>query len=289
MCKAGDKPDLVVSYNVWGPVAAACRHASDAHGVPWIPFLLDHDRPTENWANVKSGIRGASGVAFVSQWAFERAPVARKLHLDAGVVSVPDVPPTRSRSRILLYTGALHQWGGIETLLDSLPLLATPGVTLVVVGRGGSKHLHHRLATTPGVEYHGGVDEPTLQRLTQQAEVLANPRPHGVQGNEMNFPSKLLHYLTSLKPVATTLTPGVAPSYRDVVIAADDDSPAAFAAAVDRSFALDDAEWKALVGRIRSFLSEGKLWSHQAQRFITWADEMLVDQRAGAIATTSRP
>ena len=99
-----------------------------------------------------------------------------------------------------------------------------------------------------------------------------NPRPSGVVGNEMNFPSKLLHYLCSLKPVATTLTPGVAPEYRDVVIAAEDDSPAAFAAAIERALALSDDERGDLARRIQVFLADGRLWSQQAVRFIRWSE-----------------
>jgi hypothetical protein len=71
--------------------------------------------------------------------------------------------------------------------------------------------------------------------------------------------------------VATTLTPGVAPEYRDVVIAAEDDSPAAFAAAIDRALALSDMEKSDLVQRIRKFLGRGRLWSQQAVRFLDWA------------------
>jgi glycosyltransferase involved in cell wall biosynthesis len=81
---------------------------------------------------------------------------------------------------MVLYSGALHRWGGIETLLDAMPLVQTPGVRLVVVGRGGSREVLKRLSKASAVEYLGGVDEATLVRLTEQAEVLANPRASGV-------------------------------------------------------------------------------------------------------------
>jgi glycosyltransferase involved in cell wall biosynthesis len=175
---------------------------------------------------------------------------------------------------MVLYTGALHRWGGIETLLDAMPLVKTPSARLVVVGRGGSAEVMRKLQATPAVEYLGGVDEPTLNRLTDEAEVLANPRPAGVGGNEMNFPSKLLHYLYSLKPVATTLTPGVAPEYREVVIASEDDSPIAFAHAIDHAFGMTDADKVALAQKIRTFLGRDRLWAQQANRFLDWAGDL---------------
>jgi hypothetical protein len=152
-----------------------------------------------------------------------------------------------------------------------MPYVKTPGARLVVVGRGGSGETMKRLATTPSVEYLGAVDEATLQRLTQQAEVLANPRPSGVGGNEMNFPSKLLHYLSALKPVATTLTPGVAPEYRDIVLGATDDSPQGFAEAVDSALSLGDDARLDLSQKITAFLTGGRLWSQQARRFLEWS------------------
>jgi glycosyltransferase involved in cell wall biosynthesis len=263
--------DLIASYNVWKPVAQACRSESRRLGVPWVPILLDYDRTAADWTDFAASTAGAAGIVFVSHWAFQHAPASRKLHLDAGVARVPAALPRVNRSRMILYTGALHRWGGIETLLDALPLVQTPGVRLTIVGRGGDTDLHSRLNTTPALNYLGGVDEPTLERLTAEAEVLLNPRPAGVPGNEMNFPSKLLHYLSSLKPVATTLTPGVAPEYRDVVIAAEDDSPAAFAAAIDRALGLSDIEKGCLAHKIQEFLTNGRLWCDQACRFLDWA------------------
>jgi glycosyltransferase involved in cell wall biosynthesis len=262
--------DLIASYNVWMPVAQACRLASRQLGVPWVPVILDYDRTTSDWSDFTASIAGAAGVVFVSHWAFHHAPAHRKLHLDAGVGHVPTAAPPPNRSRMLLYTGALHRWGGVETLLDALPLVRTPGARLTIVGRGGSAELHNKLKCTPSVQYLGGVDEATLARLTAEAEVLLNPRPSGVVGNEMNFPSKLLHYLSSLKPVATTLTPGVAPEYRDVVIPTEDDSPASFAAAIDQALALNDSEKLDLACRIQGFLASGRLWCDQARRFLSW-------------------
>jgi glycosyltransferase involved in cell wall biosynthesis len=277
-CKAIDQfcaehgtPDLIVSYNTWRPVANACRHATRQHGISWIPIVLDHNAPTSDWSNVMDGIAGSVGVVFVSHWAFYNAPVESKFHLDAGVSNVPSLPKPQPRSRMVLYSGALHRWGGIETLLDAMPLVQTPGVRLVVVGRGGSREVLKRLSKASAVESLGGVDEATLVRLTEQAEVLANPRPAGVGGNEMNFPSKLLHYLTSLKPVATTLTPGVAPEYKNVVIATDDDSPQTFAIALDRALSLSDEARLELSREIQAFLKSGRLWSQQAPRFLDWA------------------
>ena len=270
-CEENGIPDAIASYNTWRPIAIACRRASQKLGIPWIPVLLDHDPPTAGWGNVMEGVAGSAGVVFVSHWAFMHAPVDRKLHLDAGVMHVPPLPSTHTRSRLVLYSGALHRWGGIDLLLDAMQHVKTPGARLVVVGRGGSAETMKSLTTTKFVEYLGAVDEATLQRLTEQAEVLANPRPSGVGGNEMNFPSKLLHYLSSLKPVATTLTPGVAPEYADVVLEARDDSPLGFADALDRALSLTDNARFDLSKRIRAFLAGGRLWSQQGRRFLDWA------------------
>ncbi len=98
----------------------ACRRISQRHSIPWVPFLLDHERPDPDWKNVLQAVAGSSGVVLLSHWGFVNAPIPIKLHLDAGVSQVPGIQETGISSRVVLYAGSLHKWGGIDLLLDSL-------------------------------------------------------------------------------------------------------------------------------------------------------------------------
>jgi glycosyltransferase involved in cell wall biosynthesis len=285
-CSGSNPPDVIATYNAYPSVADACRIISQRHSIPWVPFLLDHERPDPDWKNVLQAVTGSSGVVLLSHWGFVNAPIPIKLHLDAGVSQVPGIQETGISSRVVLYAGSLHKWGGIDLLLDSLAFVQTPTVKVVIVGRGASPSLLRRFAATPTVQYLGGVSEDRLAELTREAEILVNPRPSGVSGNEMNFPSKLVHYLESLKPVVTTLTPGVSPEYEDLVIAAADDSPKGFAAALDRGLSLSPSERLKMSQRIRAFLETSRLWSIQVRRFLDWASDLRDPLRCVASQST---
>ena len=273
-------PDLIASYNAPACAAHACRRLSRRLAVPWTPFVLDHESPTVGWANVASAVRGAAGVVFVSHWAFEHAPFTHKLFLDGGVEAAPGAAradPTSIGEATILFAGALHRWGGVGVLLDAFSLVTAPNAALWIVGKGMTRALRERIDADPRVLYHGAVDECILDSLLRRAAVLANPRPPAVPGNEMNFPSKLLHYLSYGKPVVTTLTPGVAPEYRSVVVAAAGGSPAEYAQALNVALNLSAVERRELESRIRIFLAS-RSWPLQAGRFVEWA---LSDIRAG--------
>jgi glycosyltransferase involved in cell wall biosynthesis len=108
--------------------------------------------------------------------------------------------------------------------------------------------------------------------LIHSASVLVNPRPHDVRGNEWNFPSKLLHYLSTLRPVASTITPGVAPEYRDYVAVIEDTSPAKINAAIDQCLDRPEAEAIELADKTARFLAERKTWPRQAERLLAFVE-----------------
>lgn len=269
-------PDLIASYNAPAGAAAACRRISRDHRAPWTPFILDSPSPVPGWSNVTRGIRESAGVVFVSHWAFCEAPLPQKFHLDSGVTDILAAGPDRSvpeEPPAILYAGALHRWGGVEAMLDAFPLVRRPGARLWIVGKGITDKLQARMAAIQGVTYFGPLPDAQLDDLTKRASVLVNPRPAMVPGNEMNFPSKLLHYLSYAKPVVTTLTPGVAPEYADVVIPASSTAPGNLASALDSALAMDKATRELLAARIRAFL-ESRLWSRQARRYLDWASSL---------------
>lgn len=257
---------VVVSYNADEHVRVAVRRAFGSQ-VPWVPVILDYNLVGNAWTGTESLLRGTAGAVYLSWWAHSRHTGSPSLHLDGGVTEAskgfPIHPTVRPR---LLYTGALDQWGGITQLLDAFRKLRTPNATLVVTGWSQWPAIKKRLETTPGVDYRGRVDEASLLQLAEEAAVLVNPRPLKMPGNQMNFPSKLLEYLTYGRPVVTTMTPGVAPEYADFTIPAKSDSPDDLAAAIDRALSLDHEHRVEMARRAEHFLSTTRLWSIQAGR-----------------------
>lgn len=257
---------VIVSYNADEHVRIAVHRTFEGQ-VPWVPIILDHGLIGDTWTGGEPLLRGTAGAVYLSWWAHSRHTGSPSLHLDGGVTEASKGFPIRSTVKPrLLYTGSLDQWGGITQLLDAFARLQIPNATLVVTGWSQWPAIRNRLETTAGVDYRGRVDEATLLQLAEEAAVLVNPRPLKIPGNQMNFPSKLLEYLTYGRPVVTTMTPGVSPEYADFTIPAKSDSPDDLAAAIDRALSLDHDHRVEMARRAEHFLSTTRLWSIQAAK-----------------------
>lgn len=257
---------VIVSYNADDHVREAIARSFGTRA-PWIPVILDHKLVGNVWSGEDALLRGTAGAVYLSWWAHSQHSGSPSLHLDGGVTEASKgFPIHRSVKPRLLYTGALDQWGGIHQLLNAFERLRVPNATLVVTGWSQWPAMRKRLENTPGVEYRGRVNEATLLQLAEEAAVLINPRPLDVPGNQMNFPSKLLEYLTYSRPVVTTMTPGVAPCYAELTIPAKSDGPTDLAAAIDQALSMGHADRVDMARRVEHFLATSRLWSIQAGR-----------------------
>lgn len=246
----------LVTYNV-GPWIAAAAAAATREGVPWIPIVLDfHDPVRDDWASFRAATAGAAGVAFVSHWAFEHAPVERRFLLppaiaprDLGASSVA------APRRTILYAGARSRAGGVDRLIAAMALLRTPDVQLVMTGqgRGYDRDIARMTVDSDRVTDLGMVTESELERLAVSADVLVNPRPVGSDDSCMNFPSKVLDYMSYGRPIVSTRAPGLGPAFDDVLVFSEGDEPRQLAEAIDRVLGWSPAERTRFAARCGSF------------------------------------
>jgi glycosyltransferase involved in cell wall biosynthesis len=115
----------------------------------------------------------------------------------------------------------------------------------------------------------GMLPEAELERVAEAATVLVNPRPIDSDDSCMNFPSKVLDYLSYERPIVSTRAPGIGPEYEDVLVFTASDSPASLAAAIDEVFEWTPARYAEAVSRIRAFNSSYTPAS-SAACFIEW-------------------
>lgn len=77
---------------------------------------------------------------------------------------------------LILYVGRLSPEKGIRTLLKAFTSIADPGLTLRIYGTGPmEKALHKDYVSTPGVEFMGQADAPTVISAMARAQMLVCP------------------------------------------------------------------------------------------------------------------
>lgn len=273
-------PVALVTYNV-GPWIAAAAVAAGRHGVPWIPIVLDYEDPArDGWASFRAATTGAAGVAFVSHWAFEHAPSPRRFLLPPAIVPRrPAAVMPAAAQRTILYAGARSRAGGVDRLIAAMPLLRTPGVRLVMTGqgRGYDRDIARMTAESARVEDLGMVTQGELERLALSADVLVNPRPLGSDDSCMNFPSKVLDYLSYGRPIVSTRAPGLGPVFDDLLVFSEGDKPQHLANAIDRVLGWSPAERTVFAERCRDFAERSSPIA-AARGFACWISDLVGTQ-----------
>jgi len=271
ICEQRGKPLAVLSYNPAPWNVELGIYAQKHLDIPWVDICADHYDPGNNWENYAPGANMAKGHIFLSHQAFATCPPATKMHLDGGVSCLKFDQDTGVKDKkIILYTGMMSIWGGVSFLLKAFAKISDPDIQLWVCGHGSNADLEAALKWDLRIRFFGLVSEEKLQEICKKASILVNPRPSNVDGNAMNFPSKILEYLSYGKPVVSTWTPGLAPEYREVLEVIEEENEDCLAGTIEDVLNWTDEKKERHLTGTKDFLLKHKIWKHQAARLITW-------------------
>lgn len=200
------------------------------------------------------------------------------MRMEGAILPGEYVQPGEGSDRALLfYGGSLGEWGGIRLLLQAFALLPSE-YRLWISGNGPLEgEVIRAAAGNPRIRFLGLVDRRDYLRILGQAGILINPRPPSLPENRYNFPSKLLEYLATGRPVVSTLTADLAEEYGDFIFACDEENPEALARAI-LSVSLTDPrvrQQKSL--RAREFVLTSKSWEAQSSRVHGFLCRLLID------------
>jgi len=275
ICEQKEKPLAVLSYNPTPHAVDVGLHAQKHYQIPWIDICADSYEPGIDWSGYAPCASEASGHVFLSYQAYQDCPFPKKLHLDGGVSRLRFDPETQSNkhlsnNKIVLYTGMMSVWGGVSFLLKAFERIKDQNVELWICGHGNNSDLNDALNRDSRIRFFGLVSESRLQEMCGQASVLVNPRPSQVPGNTMNFPSKILEYLSYGKPVISTWTTGLSPEYRDVLEVLSEETEDCLARSIEGVLLWPDYKIEQNYLKINNFLIKEKTWAHQANRLVSW-------------------
>jgi glycosyltransferase involved in cell wall biosynthesis len=113
------------------------------------------------------------------------------------------------------------------------------------------------------------VSDDEYSTMLQKAAVLVNPRPSRLLENRYNFPSKLMEYMASGRPILSTATSDVAEHYGSGLIVLEDETPQGLARCLERSVALPAGTRAALGARARAAV-DGATWRIEAERILAF-------------------
>lgn len=262
---------FLVTYNIPSYVD---RIVSDVKNFKykWVPIILDYDNIDQNQTGLNETLCHACGVVTVSKYAFNIISHSRKLHLDGGVdTSIvnkyrSDIN-TKPSEKYILYTGMLDAWGGVDAIIEIFKNHNINNLKLYIAGHG---KLRSEI-NSDNIVFFGKVSESDLHNLCLNAYCFINPRPENMDGNQMNFPSKIFKYLEYGKPIISTKTQGISDDYDDILNYYNSfDLSTFFNALNDVDHIYQNNQQLEFFDRVMNFIKNKRSWNSQALRFLDW-------------------
>jgi glycosyltransferase involved in cell wall biosynthesis len=227
------------------------------------------------------------------------------LHLDGGVpddmLSPLPTPILSSRdgttartsghnSFVLLYAGSLTELAGVPLLLQAFERLDDAAFRLWITGSGELESVVGRAAAMdPRIQYFGNLSRKKLLAKFAAADVLVNPHSTVLRTAHYVFPSKLLEYLASGRPVITTATPEIVADYGDLCSVIDPEEPQALADAVLRVAAIPAEDRLIRAAAARVAVIERRSWPRQGKRLVHFLEQQSMSALGGHTVSSLRP
>lgn len=272
--------DGIITYNPYPWMVASASRLREEFDVPWICLNLDFDDVGNNWELFIRSAGAADAHVFLSHWAVENAPVAKKLHIDGAVSNIsPMFGPKKDDSSTvtIVYVGKLSTAGGIGTLLQLPGFLADERARFVYGGKGAPSDVQaiEALARRDSrVRFLGFVDDDEMETIHQAGDIFLNPRDPEIRENDMVFPSKIFEYLKTGRTVVSMRNIGLSPEYEELMVFSNGPDTPQFCEAVKRAFDEGHDARVARAERIRLFLTESRNWNQQAKRFLDFSERL---------------
>lgn len=125
----------------------------------------------------------------------------------------------------IVYSGTLHKRFGILHLLNAFTLIKKENYRLVICGVGDSEQeILDASKRDDRIVFLGQLPREDVLRLQMEATVLVNPRQNHEVFTKYSFPSKILEYLSSGKPVVAYKLDGIPDDYDRYLCYPSDDS-----------------------------------------------------------------
>lgn len=168
------------------------------------------------------------------------------------VAAIARTPRDGAAERTIVYAGGLTSAYGVDSLIDAVMAIDVPQVRLVLYGRGDQQGRITELASRDErFRYGGFVGDDELVPALLGADVLVNPRPAGKLFAVLSFPSKLIEYLATGRPLLSTKIASIPPTLIPYFNFVQEEGAEGIRAALLKLLgALENAEEKATRGQL---------------------------------------
>lgn len=182
--------------------------------------------------------------------------------------SSPIATDGNERSRSFLYSGTLAGRYGIIELIDAFSALPNPDCQLWICGNGDAKDYVIGAASQDiRIKYFGQIARSEVRELQRKATFLVNPRMND-SFTMYSFPSKIMEYMCSGRPVIMFRLTGIPDEYFSYCICPSSESVSALSDAMLDALSMSNDEAIEVGSRARNFVIGSKSDEIQVARIL---------------------
>lgn len=190
-----------------------------------------------------------------------------------GIATLSEGTMTRAtrqdRSNTFLYTGTLARRYGIEALVDGFMQVDDVTAVLWICGAGEcGDYVAAAAKTDPRIVFFGQVDRSRALELQREADFLINPRSGDDDFVRYSFPSKIMEYLSSGRPVIMYKLPGIPNDYDPFYLRIEEADAAGIWTAMNAAINMPDGSRYAMGSAARDYVSTRKGPREQTRRIL---------------------
>jgi glycosyltransferase involved in cell wall biosynthesis len=178
----------------------------------------------------------------------------------------------------IVSVGSLSEANGFNVLLKSFSLLKEENYELYIAGTGMLENvIRQAAALDPRIKYLGVLDQKKIFELYSKADVLVNMRLTKKIDTAYFFPSKMMEYLVSGRPVITTCTGHIEEEFADFVFLIKEETAEALVAQLKHVASLEEGARTKVGMRARTYMCTHKTWNAQGERVAKFIRNRLSD------------
>ena len=183
-------------------------------------------------------------------------------------------PLMHSPVRSFLYTGTLARRYGIVDLVDAFCRLSGESLELWVCGDGDSRdYIETAALRDKRIKFFGQISREKAIQLQRRATVLVNPRPSEGDFTKYSFPSKIMEYMATGRPVLMYKLGGIPDEYDGKYISPERGGVEGLSESLERVAGMSDEDLEEIGRDAKKFVLEEKSPSKQAARIINLITE----------------
>ncbi len=206
-------------------------------------------------------IKAIDSFVFVTKQLEELINSAHKKYMimEGLVSSNPSDVAAGNIDNCCVYAGGLHDIYGVRNLVDAFHESDLP-YSLHLYGNGDAIDYIRKIEKTDArIVYKGVVSHELLLQIERGSKLLVNPRPVGGKlDTRYNFPSKLMEYMQSGRPVITTRLPGIPGEYDNYMFFFEGDTKEKIREGLEHVLSLDEKDLSSFGEHAKKYVNENK-------------------------------